>query len=120
LFWSKTVTFWVYILQSQTSGRFYCGQTQDIVKRICQHNDPTNDLAKTTKRLKGPWTLIWSTQVESGSEAVRLERQIKKRGIARFLHDPGAGIRQYGDPGAFHVNEGFAVISGDMERRGNA
>jgi putative endonuclease len=80
---------WVYILQSQSTGRFYCGQTNHLQNRLEQHNDPTNDLAKTTKRRKGPWLLTWSRQVKSGSAAMRLERQIKKRGIARFLQDQG-------------------------------
>ena len=26
--------FWVYILQSQSTGRYYCGQTDDIEKRL--------------------------------------------------------------------------------------
>jgi putative endonuclease len=78
---------WVYIIQSQSTGRYYCGQTRDLAARVAQHNDPTNDLAKTTKRSRGPWELMWSRQVESGSEAVRLERRIKKRGINRFLKD---------------------------------
>lgn len=81
---------WVYILQSQSTGRFYCGQTNQLPTRLKQHNDPTNDLTQTTKRFKGPWTLVWSRIVESGSEAVRLERRIKKRGIARFLQDQGS------------------------------
>ena len=78
--------FWVYILQSETSGRYYCGQTQDLKTRISQHNDPENDLAKTTKRFKGPWYLVWSKEVPTGSDSVRLERKIKKRGIGRFMH----------------------------------
>ncbi|MDF1590593.1 MAG: GIY-YIG nuclease family protein [Desulfobacterales bacterium] len=77
--------FWVYILQSDSSGRFYCGQTHDLETRIAQHNDPGNDLSKTTKRFQGPWRLVWSKPVRTGSESVRLERKIKKRGIRRFL-----------------------------------
>ena len=78
---------WVYILQSQSTGRYYCGQTTNLPVRICQHNDPNNNLAKTTKRFKGPWILVWSQQVSTGSEATTLERRIKKRGINRFLQD---------------------------------
>jgi putative endonuclease len=78
---------WVYILQSQSTARYYCGQTTDLSVRLSQHNDPNNDLSKTTKRFKGPWILVWSQQVSTGSEAVRLERKIKKRGINRFLQD---------------------------------
>jgi putative endonuclease len=78
---------WVYILQSRSTGRHYCGQTRDLPARLAQHNDPTNDLAKTTKRFQGPWKLVWSEQVATGSEAVQLGRRIKKRGIERFLKD---------------------------------
>jgi putative endonuclease len=81
------MAFWVYILQSQTTGRFYCGQTQDLELRLLQHNDPENSLSKTTKRFQGPWQLIWSQKVETGSESIRLERRIKKRGIKRYLQD---------------------------------
>jgi putative endonuclease len=76
---------WVYIIQSESTGRHYCGQTRDVSARVAQHNDPINDLSKTTKRFHGPWKLVWSEQVASGSEVVRHERKIKRRGIARFL-----------------------------------
>ncbi|MFZ0612734.1 MAG: GIY-YIG nuclease family protein [Desulfobacterales bacterium] len=47
-----------YILQSHTAGRYYRGQTDDIEKRLIQHNDPENTFTRTTSRLKGPWRLI--------------------------------------------------------------
>ncbi len=72
--------FWVHILRSETTGRHYCGQTTDLVRRIRQHNDPEYRLTQTTKRFEGPWLLTWSRQVESGSAAVRLgcERTLVK------------------------------------------
>jgi putative endonuclease len=76
---------WVYILQSETTGRFYCGQTTDLARRLHQHNDPAHRTTKTTKRLPGPWTLVWSQGCTSRSEAMTLERAIKRRGIARHL-----------------------------------
>ena len=82
---------WVYILQSQSTSRYYCGQTRDLSVRVAQHNDPANDLTKTTKRFQGPWRLVWSKYVATGSEAMRLERRIKKRGIERFLKDQEGG-----------------------------
>ena len=80
---------WVYILQSTTTGRYYCGQTMDLKARLLQHNDPNNTLSKTTNRFKGPGEMILAKAVESGSEAVQLERKIKKRGIKRYLQDVG-------------------------------
>ncbi len=82
---------YVYILQSISSGRYYCGQTRDLQVRLAQHNAADNDLAKTTKRFPGPWELLWCIEVPDGKEAVRLERKIKKRGIARFLKAVGSG-----------------------------
>jgi len=81
--------FFVYILQSDTSGRFYCGQTDNIPKRISQHNDPTNTFTRTTKVFQGPWNLVWSRECIDRTEAIKLERKIKSRGIKRFLDDCG-------------------------------
>jgi putative endonuclease len=83
--------FWVYVLQSKANGRFYCGQSADLSRRLKQHNDPSNNLSQTTKRFRGPWKLVWSKEVQDGSASVRLERQIKKRGIGRFLQEQNGG-----------------------------
>ena len=79
------MAFHVYILFSDMCGRYYCGQTDDMERRLRQHNDPDNRSARTTKVFAGPWRLIWSMQVSNRSEAMLLERSIKKRGIRRFL-----------------------------------
>jgi putative endonuclease len=73
------MTFWVYIIQSESSGRYYCGQSTDVERRLRQHNDPEYQLSKTTKRIEGPWKLIWSRGCSDRSEATQLERKIKKR-----------------------------------------
>ncbi len=78
---------WVYVIQSNSTGRYYCGQSTDVERRVRQHNDPNYSLSRTTKRFEGPWNLIWSQVCENRSEAMKLEKRIKKRGIARFLED---------------------------------
>ncbi|MGH9617441.1 MAG: GIY-YIG nuclease family protein [Candidatus Acidiferrales bacterium] len=64
----------LYILQSQTSDRYYVGQTADLVSRVAYHN------ANYSKSLKnrGPWKLVYSESYPTRSEAMRRERQIKK------------------------------------------
>ena len=79
------MSYYVYILQSQSTGRFYCGYTADLQQRLNQHNDSNYRLSRTTKILAGPWQTIWSQQFATRAEAMQLERKIKKRGIARFL-----------------------------------
>jgi len=65
--------FYVYILQSMTTKRYYVGQTQDVQTRLAYHN------ANFSKSLKnrGPWELVHREQYATRSEALRRERQIK-------------------------------------------
>jgi len=77
----------VYILCSQTTGSLYCGQTVDLTRRVAQHNDPTCRLTLTTKRRRGPWTLVWSQPFATRAAAVARERAIKRHGLTRFLRE---------------------------------
>jgi len=52
--------FWVYILQSESTGRLYTGQTSDLEKRLERHNDQDIDISRYTRKQKGPWRLIHS------------------------------------------------------------
>ena len=88
--------YWVYIIQSETTGRYYCGYSSDPDRRLRQHNDPAYQLSKTTKRFRGPWKLLWARQCSGRGSVMKLEMTIKKRGIGRYLDDlnrqsPAAG-----------------------------
>ena len=75
--------YFVYILFSKTSNRYYIGQTKNIDNRIIEHNS-----GQTSSIKNGiPWEIVWSKACSSRSEAVKLEKQIKSRGAARFLID---------------------------------
>jgi len=43
--------YYLYILQSETTGRFYIGQTQDVPERLAYHN------ANYSKSFEKPRTL---------------------------------------------------------------
>jgi len=75
------VWFYVYILKSLSTGRYYTGQTNDLEERIKRHNSGSEQY--TSKEM--PWELIWSKKFESRAEAMKQEGQIKKRGAKRFL-----------------------------------
>ncbi len=78
----------VYILYSQKYLRYYVGQTADIEKRYKRHN---NGFVPSTKS-GVPWDLIKTIDVLNRSEALKLEKKIKKRGIKRFLEDNQFGV----------------------------
>ena len=75
----------VYILYSQRKKRYYTGQTKDLVKRLERHN---SGKVKSTA-LGMPWEIVWHMLVENRTEALVLEKIIKKRGANRFLQDRG-------------------------------
>ena len=77
--------FFVYILQSQSTTKYYCGQTDNLVFRLGRHN---NAEVKSTKH-GVPWLCIKSIEVGTRSEALQLEKTIKKRGIGRWLLENG-------------------------------
>ncbi len=76
---------WVYILQSESTGRYYCGHSKNVEGRVNQHNDPKYRGSRTTKVFLGPWKIVWTQECASKSEAVILERKIKNRGISRYF-----------------------------------
>jgi putative endonuclease len=63
----------VYILQSQSSDRFYIGSTANVEVRLAQHQ---RGGAQST-RGRGPWKLVYHEQFATAAEAVRRERQLK-------------------------------------------
>ena len=73
----------VYILFSEKSSTYYVGQTADIEKRVQRHNQ---GYVRSTKN-GIPWVIVLQIKVLTRSEAVVLERKIKKRGAKRFLDD---------------------------------
>jgi len=67
--------FFVYIIYSEKLYQFYCGQSNNINFRLKQHNN-----GETFSNKHGmPWTLIGYLKVSTRSEALILERKIKKR-----------------------------------------
>jgi putative endonuclease len=81
------MSFFVYILFSDSTSKFYTGSTQNLENRIVEHNQGE------TKSIKHglPWEVVWSKQVSSRSEAMALESKIKKRGAKRFIEDQSRG-----------------------------
>jgi putative endonuclease len=69
--------FWVYILQSETTGATYTGQTEDVARRLSEHNDPSNRRTLHTKRRPGPWLLLHAEPFPTRAEAMRRERELK-------------------------------------------
>ena len=64
----------VYVLQNR-EGRFYVGLSDDVPRRVAQHN---SGWSKWTKG-KGPWRLAWKSDVMNLSQARKLELLLKRQ-----------------------------------------
>ncbi len=66
--------FNMYILRSASTGKFYVGRTENLTKRLFEHNrNRTHSI-----RNRGPWKLVYSEEFPTRSEAGRRERQVKR------------------------------------------
>ena len=68
--------FSVYVLVNP-EGKTYVGQTNDLQRRLSQHNDPAYSGTLHTKRHRGPWRLVHTEEYATRSEAMRRERELK-------------------------------------------
>jgi len=65
--------YFVYILRSQKSGKFYIGSTNDLKRRLFDHN--RGKVVSTEN--KGSWNLVYAESFSTRSQAVFRENQIK-------------------------------------------
>jgi len=78
--------FYIYILYSKSIDRYYVGHSNDVARRFEEHINPSRKTKYTAK--SSDWMLV--LQIPAGktrSEAVLLERYIKKQKSRKFLED---------------------------------
>ena len=66
---------WVYVLWSDTCRRFYIGLTDEVERRVRQHNA---GISRWT-RGRGPWRLVWQQRCTDLREARQLENRLKRQ-----------------------------------------
>jgi len=75
----------VYVIQN-SEGRFYIGLSEDVNCRLAEHNDR---VSKWTQG-KGPWSLLWTSEAMSLSDARKYENRLKRqKGGAGFYRLTG-------------------------------
>ena len=77
--------FFIYILHSEKSDKYYVGHTDDPVRRLNEHNE-SKHLTFTSKHR--PWKLAAQIQLsEIRSEAILVEKYIKGRKSKKFIEE---------------------------------
>ncbi|PIR73850.1 MAG: endonuclease [Candidatus Moranbacteria bacterium CG10_big_fil_rev_8_21_14_0_10_35_21] len=65
--------YFVYIIKSEKSGKYYIGVTSNLIQRLRHHNSGAN---KSTKN-RGPWLLVFQENFNDKKSAWLREKQIK-------------------------------------------
>jgi putative endonuclease len=65
----------VYVLQNRY-GKFYIGMTADVANRLAEHNAGRSRWT----RGRGPWQLVWESEVLALGAARKLENRLKRQG----------------------------------------
>ena len=73
--------YFVYILRSERTGRFYVGQTQDVEERLKRHNAGT----QSATRSGVPWQVARTEQFDTRAEACAREREIKRKKSRKWI-----------------------------------
>ena len=73
-----------YVLWSRAAGRYYIGVTEDVDKRLAEHNA---GVSKWTHRHAGTWTLAWQKEFPSLGDARRFENRLKAQKGGNGFHE---------------------------------
>ena len=66
--------YFVYILASVDSGRYYIGQSNNVERRLDEHNDVTR---RSWASKYAPWEVMCSRVYNSRAEAMKEEKRLK-------------------------------------------
>ena len=66
--------FYMYVLRSAATRKFYVGHSEDPARRLTEHN---HDRSPSTRN-RGPWELVYTEEFATRAEASRRERAVKK------------------------------------------
>lgn len=73
--------FYVYVLMSSQNGQLYIGRTNDLKKRVKEHNQGLN----TSTKPFTPWKLIYYEASIKQTDSIRRERYLKTTQGNRLL-----------------------------------
>lgn len=69
--------YFVYVLYNKKHKRSYVGVTTDLVRRLTEHNSHGQKAARSTAAFDGEWSLVYSEEAATRSDALRREYFLK-------------------------------------------
>jgi putative endonuclease len=76
--------FAVYVLENQNDKSWYIGQTDNLKRRLQEHNNKQG--GRTTKRKLGEWKLIYAEAYIDKRDAIGREKFLKGGSGRKYLN----------------------------------
>ena len=74
-------TFCIYILYSSKVDKYYVVESEDVNARLKSHLSGTSKFTS----IADDWKLVYSEEYETRTEAIRREREIKKKKSRKYI-----------------------------------
>ncbi|MFH1457417.1 MAG: GIY-YIG nuclease family protein [Patescibacteria group bacterium] len=76
--------YYVYIIYNNDHDKFYIGQTNNINKRIIEHN---SGVSKYTSKYSGKWMMKYTESFDNRTDAIKRERFLKNKKIKLVIEN---------------------------------
>jgi putative endonuclease len=73
--------FWVYVLKSEKYNKFYTGQTDNLDRRLQEHNEGKSIYSRRYR----PWIVVYTETYSTVAEAISREQYLKSAAGRRWL-----------------------------------
>lgn len=78
---SKIYMFYTYVLKSVKFNKFYTGYTENLEKRLLEHNNKLNYYSKRY----APWRVVYFEKFYTQEEAIKREKYFKSAAGRNWL-----------------------------------
>ncbi|MDG1278697.1 MAG: GIY-YIG nuclease family protein [Algoriphagus sp.] len=75
----------VYILYSEQTDKYYIGQTEDLDRRLMEHNSHSYQDSYT--KIASDWKMKINLKCSSKRQAIKIENHIKKNRSRKYVED---------------------------------
>ncbi len=76
-----TMEYYVYIIYNKSGDKFYIGQTNNVARRLAEHNSGETNY---TAKYSGYWGLVYKEEFSDRTSAIKRERFLKRQKNKNF------------------------------------
>ncbi len=88
--------YYAYVLKSEINGHFYKGSTENLYRRVQEHND---GIVTYTSKFR-PWKLVYFETFQNRGEAMKREKFFKSGKGREFIKTIISGSKGFSLPQA--------------------